>query len=238
MDTRNSINTNPAIIFTSHIFQLATSCALQKDEIRDPAKFRSIFGTNWSGSSLSHLIRNHLNRNHRGMVNQRFFFCDKLCPRRQCRYRNLIINPCNKCVTRRYWFYYNNKPGANEPLGNFAVPTSLVEIRPIIKVFRYFERSESRRVQPRRLFVARSPCIVRGVTEWNGKAGNKEFLGACNFKKYHVLNSLEESILLPDNSLWCWIFNLCHHTKIMYLLWTQIADVDFSYVYRHHYQIN
>lgn len=74
MDTRNSINTNPAIIFTSHIFQLATSCALQKDEIRDPAEFRAIFGSNWSGSGLSRLIRNHLNRNRRGMVNQRFFF--------------------------------------------------------------------------------------------------------------------------------------------------------------------
>jgi hypothetical protein len=59
MDTRNSINTNPAIIFTSHIFQLATSCALQKDEIRDPAEFRAIFGSNWSGSGLSRLIRNH-----------------------------------------------------------------------------------------------------------------------------------------------------------------------------------
>lgn len=74
MDTRNSINTNPAIIFTSHIFQLATSCALQKDKIRDPAEFRAIFGSNWSGSGLSRLIRNHLNRNRRGMVNQRFFF--------------------------------------------------------------------------------------------------------------------------------------------------------------------
>jgi hypothetical protein len=102
MDTRNSINTNPAIIFTSHIFQLATSCALQKDEIRDPAEFR-LFSALIDQDRVSLvLLGTILNRNRRGMVNQRFFFCDELCPRRQCRYRNLIINPCNKCVTRRY----------------------------------------------------------------------------------------------------------------------------------------